>query len=283
MDLRTLFPQGRWVRQAEMTEEAYALPLDSGFWLLEKSSLTDREQALLDLLCRQERGQSYQHPWLDFLENRGPKPSLQARSIQFVHLHIRQSSLEDKAPLFDMLRSFFSNYLTYFQRGPQDYVLLLDQTQLLEVAESLQDTLEAMEFDFDSQLSFFVGSILSSKDSEDWPAIFQLESQLFDRWNHEYSRSSCIRFSRLYLWGQQDDATFSNYLQKRIQEQEGLAAIILALWQESAVLTKAAQQLYIHRNTLQYRLEKFHEATGLSLKNMDDLALCYLTVISESF
>ena len=38
---------------------------------------------------------------------------------------------------------------------------------------------------------------------------------------------------------------------------------------------KAAQQLYLHRNSLQYKIDKWEELTGLQLKNLTDLALCY--------
>lgn len=283
MDLRVLFPQGRWVRQVEKKEQVYALPFESGFWVLEPSSLTEREQTLLTLLGQQDVESSYRHPWLDFLENRGKEPAVEAKAVQFIHLHIRQTSLEDKTPLFDMLAAFFPNYLTHFQLAPQDYALVLDQTRWTEVAEPLEDTLAAMEFDFASQLSFLIGNILPTKAVEMWPAIFQLESRLFQDWNQTYSRSACLPFSRLYLWSKVENPDFATYLHQRITAQEGLSEIILALWQEGAVLTKAAQKLYIHRNTLQYRLEKFHEATGLSLKNMDDLSLCYLVIISESF
>lgn len=283
MDLRLLFPQGRWVRQVEKKEQAYALPFEGGFWVLTPSSLTEREQALLELLGQQDVENVYRHPWLDFLENRGKEPAVSAKAVQFVYLHIRQTSLEDTAPFFDMLAAFFQNYLTYFQLAPQDYALVLDQTRWTDVAESIEDTLAAMEFDFASQLSFLIGNVLPAKDMDLWPAIFQLEKQLFQEWNQTYSRSACLLFSRLYLWGKVENPSFANYLHQRIAAQEGLSEIILALWQEGAVLTKAAQKLYIHRNTLQYRLEKFHEATGLSLKNMDDLALCYLVMISESF
>lgn len=283
MDLRLLFPQGRWVRQVEKKEQAYALPFENGFWVLVPSSLTEREKALLALLGQQDVDSVYRHPWLDFLENRGKEPVVEAKAVQFVHLHIRQTSLEDKTPLFDMLAAFFPNYLTHFQLAPQDYALVLDQTRWTEVTEPLEDTLEAMEFDFASQLSFLIGNILPTKAVEMWPAIFQLESRLFQDWNQTYSRSACLPFSRLYLWSKVENPDFATYLHQRITAQEGLSELILALWQEGAVLTKAAQKLYIHRNTLQYRLEKFHEATGLSLKNMDDLALCYLIIIAEIF
>lgn len=285
MELEKLFPQGHWVKKvktAEKDDETYAIPLESGFWLLEKSSLTKREQALVALLTKKKEPIFY-HPWLNFLKHGGSQPTLTAKAIQFIHLYIHETSLVDVAPLFEMLISFFPNYLTHFQTGRQDYVLLLDQSQFIDVSTSLQDTLMAMEFDFASQLNFLIGTILSTQDSSLWAAIFQLESQLFKQWNHTYKRSSCLRFSHLYLWKGERKAVFSSYLKKRIQAHDGLQEIILALWQEGAVLTKASQQLYIHRNTLQYRLEKFHEATGLSLKNMDDLALCYLTVLSQEF
>lgn len=283
MDLRSLFPQGRWVRQLEKKEQVYALPFESGFWVLDPASLTERERALLEALSQQDSVQIFRHPWLDFLEGRASQPSVKAKAVQFVHLHIRQTSSADQGSLFDMLASLFPNYLLHFQATSKDYVLVLDQTRFTEVAEPLEDTLSALEFDFDSQLSFLVGNILPTRDMTAWPEIFQLEKQLFQTWNQTYSRSACLPFSQLYLWGQVSETVFSDYLRQRIEAQDGLSEIILALWQEGAVLTKAAQQLYIHRNTLQYRLEKFHEATGLSLKNMDDLALCYLTIIAERF
>ncbi|KXT74705.1 Leucine rich protein [Streptococcus sp. DD10] len=283
MDLQRLFPQGRWVESRVTGGGTYCFPLESGFWLVDRSSLTEREHALADLIEPTEKSPLYGHPLYDFLELRGPQPNLQVKAVQFVHLHIRQTSLENMGELLDMLQFFFSNYLTHFQANHKDYVLVLDQTRFTEVTEILEDTLSAMEFDFDSQLSFLVGNVLTSKQSGDWPGIFQLERQLFSKWNAQFSRSACLSFSRIYLWWQRREPVFASYLSQLIQNQEGLTDIILAIWQESAVLTKAAQKLYIHRNTLQYRLEKFHEATGLSLKNMDDLALCYLTVMGQAF
>ena len=46
-------------------------------------------------------------------------------------------------------------------------------------------------------------------------------------------------------------------------------------------MTKAAQQLYIHRNTLQYRLDKWEELTGLQLKELTDLSLCYHIILKD--
>lgn len=282
MKFQDYFPQGRLGSASEASEQTYALPLDDQVWLLEKASLSQRERALIELLLQPEKSPSYQHPWLDFLEGRGRQPDFRGKAVQFVHLHIRQTNLREFSSLFDMLKGLIPNYHSHFQVAEKDFVLLLDQSLFFDVTTSLQDTLEAMEFDFASQLSFLVGTVLSVKSSAAWPGIFQLECALFSAWNRRYSRSASLSFSRLYLWHAQKEVSFANYLLELIQSQEGLSEIILALWQESAVLTKAAQQLYIHRNTLQYRIEKFYEATGLSLKKMDDLALCYLIVLEQT-
>ena len=55
--------------------------------------------------------------------------------------------------------------------------------------------------------------------------------------------------------------------------------IITTLWKNQGNISSTAKELFMHRNTLQYRLEKFHDQTGLSLKSMDDLVLSYLLVI----
>ena len=55
--------------------------------------------------------------------------------------------------------------------------------------------------------------------------------------------------------------------------------IIVAMWQEQGNLAKTAQSLYIHRNSLQYKLEKFRLLSGLNLKNLDSLAFCYLLIM----
>jgi DNA-binding PucR family transcriptional regulator len=67
-------------------------------------------------------------------------------------------------------------------------------------------------------------------------------------------------------------------LQTTIGSSDGTDELITAMWRNQGNLSKAAADLYLHRNTLQYRIDRFFDATGLSLKNMDDLALAYLAI-----
>ncbi|WP_227869161.1 helix-turn-helix domain-containing protein [Tetragenococcus halophilus] len=45
-------------------------------------------------------------------------------------------------------------------------------------------------------------------------------------------------------------------------------------------ISSAAKELFMHRNTLQYKVDKFQEQTKTNLKKMDDLFLCYLLILT---
>ena len=68
-------------------------------------------------------------------------------------------------------------------------------------------------------------------------------------------------------------------LQTALTDNQEWVDVIQALWDNQRNLSEAAKSLYIHRNTLQYRMDKFTETTGLSLKETNDLFLAYLLTI----
>ena len=60
--------------------------------------------------------------------------------------------------------------------------------------------------------------------------------------------------------------------------EEDLSEIITNLWKNQGNVSSTAKDLFMHRNTLQYKLDKFQQVTHCNLKNMDDLFLCYLLI-----
>ena len=78
-----------------------------------------------------------------------------------------------------------------------------------------------------------------------------------------------------------DLARSKEYLHQMILDQDQIQEIILSLWENGAVLTKTAQQLYLHPNSLQYKIDKWEELTGLQLKELTDLTLCYQLILPD--
>ena len=204
--------------------------------------------------------------------------------MQLVYCHISHSTAEGTASWLEMMQTLLPNFRATLQLSGQDYVLILDQDQSLPVADILKDTVSAMEYDFNIRLSILVGQVWTeSKDGKVSPVI-RSEQAVFRAWIRE-GHQGVYRFSQLYLWGiEQADLDLTPLkasLHQLIESQDQLQDIIVALWDNGAVVTKAAQQLYLHRNSLQYKIDKWEELTGLQLKNLTDLALCYHLVLQD--
>ena len=284
-DFLKWFPQGRLQSNPNAKEDEVAIPISSNQWLLfKKSSLTKREQELISLLLEKESAFDG-GPWYDYLvHNRGKMPQ-NVQKIQFVHCHLFHYENETIGSWLEMMRTILPNRIADFQLSSQDYIFVLDQTQLVPVKDVLRDTLSAIEYDFSLTLTIQIGQIWPLIFEESYPELFQAENALFVKWWEQVQHSNVHSFSHLFLWGigQKDFILpiLTKKLHQLIESQDQLVDIIAALWENTAVVTKAAQQLYIHRNTLQYHIDKWEELTGLQLKDLTDLTLCYHIVIND--
>ena len=284
-DLLEWFPQGRLQSNPNAKEDEVAIPISSNQWLLfKKSSLTKREQELISLLLEKESAFDG-GPWYDYLvHNRGKMPQ-NVQKLQFVHCHLFHYEKETIGSWLEMMRTILPNRIADFQLSSEDYIFVLDQTQLVPVKDVLRDTLSAIEYDFSLTLTIQIGQIWPLIFEESYPELFQAENALFVKWWEQVQHSNVHSFSQLFLWGigQKDFILpiLTKKLHQLIESQDQLVDIIAALWENTAVVTKAAQQLYIHRNTLQYHIDKWEELTGLQLKDLTDLTLCYHIVIND--
>ncbi|MBC5618533.1 helix-turn-helix domain-containing protein [Streptococcus anginosus] len=284
-DFLKWFPQGRLQSNPNANENEVAIPISSNQWLLlKKSSLTQREQELISLLLEKESAFDG-GPWYDYLvHNRGKMPQ-NVQKIQFVHCHLFHYENETIGSWLEMMRTILPNRIADFQLSSQDYIFVLDQTRLVPVKDVLRDTLSAIEYDFSLTLTIQIGQIWPLIFEESYSELFQAEHTLFVKWWKQVQHSNVYSFSQLFLWGigQKDFILpiLTKKLHQLIESQDQLVDIIAALWENTAVVTKAAQQLYIHRNTLQYHIDKWEELTGLQLKDLTDLTLCYHIVIND--
>lgn len=60
---------------------------------------------------------------------------------------------------------------------------------------------------------------------------------------------------------------------------EDTVTIIEAFFDNNLNISETARQLYVHRNTLVYRLEKLHQTVGLDLRNFDDAVALKLAMM----
>ena len=283
-ELLDWFPDGKILDQPVDKEGYLCLSLPNNQWfLLEEASLSEREKQLVSLLTQQEQTISL-NPWYSHLiEGKGQAPQT-FKKIQLVYCHLSYFQQENLSSWLDMMRTLFPNYLTTIQVGAQDYLFVLQQDKYNSVRSILSDTLEAVEYDFGLRLSIMLGQVWSQNAQQSLSDLIKSERELFKTWWRQGHQGGQT-FSQLYLWSlgekQVDLRIIKDYLRQLIQDQDQIQEIILSLWDNSAVLTKTAQQLYLHRNSLQYKIDKWEELTGLQLKDLTDLTLCYQLILPD--
>ena len=283
-ELLDWFPDGKILDQPVDKEGYLCLSLPNNQWfLLEEASLSEREKQLVSLLTQQEQTISL-NPWYSHLiEGKGQAPQT-FKKIQLVYCHLSYFQQENLSSWLDMMRTLFPNYLTTIQIGAQDYLFVLQQDKYISVRSILSDTLEAVEYDFGLRLSIMLGQVWSQNAQQSLSELIKAERELFKTWWRQ-GHQGVQTFSQLYLWNlgekQVDLRIIKDYLRQLIQDQDQIQEIILSLWDNSAVLTKTAQQLYLHRNSLQYKIDKWEELTGLQLKDLTDLTLCYQLILPD--
>ena len=282
-DIREWFPHAEVTDQPTPPAGFVAIPLQAQQWLLLKEEeLTEREKQLIAWLASEE--DLAPNPWYQYLiDGKGEAPQV-IKKIQLIYCHVSHSTAEGTASWLEMMQILLLNFRAVLQLSGQDYVFVLDQDQSLAVAAILKDTVSAMEYDFNLNLSIMVGQVWGESKDGKLSSMIRTERAVFRSWIRQ-GHQGVYRFSQLYLWGiEQEDLDLhpiKEGLRQLIASQDQLQDIIVALWDNGAVVTKAAQQLYLHRNSLQYKIDKWEELTGLQLKNLTDLALCYHLVLQD--
>ena len=254
-------------------------------YLLE-SSLTERERFLIETLNTQPKKSSIPtHPWLAYLEGKGALPTPTAY-IQCVHLAVfpKQEGVFQEKDWLEFVENLTVGTLAVFKNFRHHYTLVVNPEVAPSLASTLFEVQSAIEDDFAVELQLFIGNRWAT--SSTVPLLYQAEKALFVEYlMHSHKRSS-LEFAPVMLWAIAnalvDIAPIADELILLLSEDE-VKELIEALWDAHGNVSKASQKLFLHRNTLQYRIDRFSEQTGLNVKDMNDLTLCHLLLQKQSY
>lgn len=281
-----LFPNSKIIHHIPENTRDYVISLEENTYLqIPVEELSSRELALLETVTKAPVKVTTQiSPWQQYLEQGGQCP-VQLENIQFIHVCLIQKNNDfNEQEWLEMMQEIFGDVLTSFSCFPKHYTIVRKANVETISTQDLQAIHATVEEDFAISMKIFIGNVW--KMSEDISGIYQAEKALFVTYLHESNKQTCLAFSPMVLWGfAQKKLDFSPIPETLYQQmiQDEFSDLIEALWQEHGTLTKAATRLFIHRNTLQYRIDRFGQLTGLALKNMDDLTLCHFLLMQQEY
>lgn len=282
--LLKLYPQANIQRYPQNPNIYLNIRVDNQWISLPKKNLSHNETQLLQILSDStdipQKLDLKNHPWFSFLLANGPIPAISNEKVRFIQAFVATDN--NRNEWSNSFRNTFSssNILDSFWISPQKYILIeqingdrYSQSDFAGIAETL-------DINLNTKTHFFIGSYW--KANPQLVSIFNEELKIAD-FAPTKATNSATTISQVAIsyWLNnyiKKSDLFINYKQQFLISDQ-MKKIITTLYKECGNLSSTAKKLYIHRNTLQYQLEKFHHQTGLNLKNMNDLVFCYLLTI----
>ncbi|MFN7249283.1 MAG: PucR family transcriptional regulator [Anaerobacillus sp.] len=247
-----------------LTEEQINL-LDIFLTPMQKQSVNDTEFFWQTLLTTGNMMSSYQ-----------PSPS---STYRFIHFYIN-GNLQDKVDFSEAIESLFQSeaILVWIAQNEGVIVEYLTNEDLDAEVESLVDTIMT---DFFVKLSIFEGSIFTNL--EDAKQIFDWEKSAFLLGRRVLPKLAVIRKEQLipylltYEVSKMTNTMLLNSISHLLEDKE-LLKTIKVFFESNLNTTLASKKLFMHRNSLQYRIDKFIERTGIDIKEFQQAAAIYMLI-----
>lgn len=274
--LLKIYPQGVLATHASTDGHILSLPLDKEWFILSKNDLNKAEIKLLETLFpNYEENQVIKNRlWYQYLFQNKPMISSE-HSYRIIQLKIKKESTNSKDWLTH-LSNLFNEVEDAFFIDKTSAILVEKKTKIIPQKDEIEGMLLTLENDFLIQSNAYIGAFNES--SHNFTHFFSEERNIFSTYFEEQNKVFSFQDIALdYLTKDTiEQSSIMSSLKESLVLDDEIKHIIKSLWLNQGNITSTSKELYIHRNTLQYRLDKFYERFGISLKDMRNLTLCYL-------
>lgn len=280
MSLEDLFNGVKISQEPFVSDDFISIEKEGIYYHFLKEDLSQREYQLLSLFQNHKIDKSVVlTPWERFLESNHSTPPISFTDLQFIYLnHSKKLSVE----LVDLLNQLIPVLESIVTLSDHESVLIVNQSQFFEVNETLKNLLPTLESDFEVTLSLCLGNRWHQLDNDHLKKVYQEERQLWQTYVREQKTLEVTSFTHLILWGLSHQKHFSvikQLLVSQLSQVKETKDVVEALWESQGNLAQTAQKLFIHRNSLNYKLDKIQTTSGLNLKQLEDLTISYLLLL----
>jgi PucR C-terminal helix-turn-helix domain len=250
------------------------------------SDLSVQELNLLNTLFAEQKHIQKHSPaaesWRQFLTEEGEFPHHTADAeYRIIHFSVTKGEWN----FFDFeaaFKGFFHRNMHMFWSNDYEGAIIEEYNLQSPQAEDLEGICHAIESDFLTNLTLYVG--IPQQVTKELSKSYQHDHKIFQHAQQTSHAEKVLTFEALLPALLVD--TLPQYIQESIlarfsilREDDDLLKTIDVFLQNGSNASLTAKKLFIHRNTLQYRLDKFSEKTGINLKDFNQAATVYITCL----
>ena len=264
---------------------------DGTLFGIEKDKITVEEQQLLSTLflhldTNEMTMTEEQSVWYQFLfQNKDTVTHLYSSYSQCRFIHFQTSKpISDSADFEIAVKALFPYETNMIWVDESNGIIIETSNGEKNDQVQIDEMIDTLTSDFYVDIYFYVGQTYpftkEVRDSFSWERIcFQKAFQYLHK-----QKVTRIYNILPYLMLEKIDPFLSEKLTKTIlQEYKNdieLLETIKVYLESNLNVSLAAKKLYMHRNSLQYRIDKFIEKTGIDIKHFQGAMTTYLAIIN---
>ncbi|SEN11262.1 PucR C-terminal helix-turn-helix domain-containing protein [Mesobacillus persicus] len=258
-------------------------------WLgIPKEVITEDQLTLLGTLFEivdteeSHRLSGIEKKWHDYLFHEGSIPPLSDRGVRIVQFHVKNTDT-DIADWDKALKEFFTD-ASFIWLNEQKGLIIQDQSAELSYDENDFSSISTtLENDFFIKTYFYIGKTRMNQGNI--REAFLLERKVFTEGMALLTKERIFTYEKVFpaLTSISLASPLKGLLETDIVDllrgDEELLETMKVFLENGSNATLAAKKLYIHRNTLQYRLDKFTEQSSINVKVFSNALTVYLACL----
>ncbi|WAA08733.1 PucR family transcriptional regulator [Fervidibacillus albus] len=266
--------------------------LSKMYFAIPKEDIRDQEKQLLEtFFLRIEPSTNLfnrsttEQKWFRFLTEGGQPPLREERRIRYIHFFIRGKANRDDFK--EALTSFFQDHMTIVWLRENSGVIIEKETEEILLRDDVLSFTEAVLSDFYFSVDFYLGR------------FYRTTSALKDH----FSREQQYFYLSKKILPQTHIFTFETAFPLTVMAMDSkeLATILHAEWEDlfrndreqletiklylenNLNTSLTAKKLFLHRNSLQYRIDKFIERSSIDIKDFKGaISVYFICIFAET-
>ncbi|KGA98050.1 hypothetical protein AJ85_07115 [Alkalihalobacillus alcalophilus ATCC 27647 = CGMCC 1.3604] len=209
-----------------------------------------------------------------FLGERNLAPN--TANIRFIHFTLEQSIDDYDAfhDIWDSMSEEPSSIIWFSQKNG----VVINTNEMTREKNDFESLIDAMSSDFYADLTILIGAEVAEPKMEQ----FKWEQQCLENIQSLNPKKRVFHIHEAYVYylhsfipTNERNQFMKSFFTEEILHDFDLLNSISVYFESNLNISLAAKTLHMHRNSLQYRLDKFSDKTGIDLKQFSQAAFVY--------
>jgi hypothetical protein len=279
-------------KSPDLSEDYQWFVTDSGeVFGIKKNELTPKDNKLLIAFLSPYNSRlpvqtKKEKQWLEILHDYKSETSgdaVQQVPFRFVYFSIKKNQISSHA-FKSAIHELFAEPVPILWENEHEGIIVEEIKSQPDEWISYEQIIDILMSDLSGSIYFYVGPYFTDLHNvkDYYASILQGAKSVFP-----YTDKSVVTYVDAvpYILIDQSENSFKELLTTTVlqafAEEEDLLHTLHTFIRCNLNVTLTAKELYMHRNSLQYRLDKFHEKTGIDVREFHQAFTVYLALLAN--